>query len=504
MTTLHLAEQWSSAPSTLIEALLPRGPKPRRLSVQGLLVGMFLAKEDGRPLHLRQVEKALKALPPRDKTRLGIPLDITYRQVERLFNVIIDVVDPEPVQIRGRSQKPPMILDDQIAAQREQLRDLVIATLLESSIPDQYKSHGSYAVDWTDVDTWARGRKTGGFQSDPTARWNYRRPKGPHTEERYYGFREQVLTMVHDDGGPEVPELVRSLSITHAKKNQPNVALDMLRQLKARGITPGDLLADKEYPSKNGWMLAVRTLGFDPVVDVSSKLLGRGGLGDSGELIVDDLILCPAIPNQLVDILPRPKQKDPEAVWQAYFRKTAEREKYAFKPNQRIQPDGFQQFKCPAETGTCICPHKPRKAAGARQDAAKIYQPPVHKAKCCTQTTINVAPKGKYFKTRQKHRFYSADHQASYERRTAVERSFAFTKDKAGVEMTAGSIRMMGATKHLFLRTIGYVVLNYRTLERFDQYVQNPKTRRPKARKHKLFVLDLKHIRARPPARTRR
>jgi hypothetical protein len=58
---------------------------------------------------------------------------------------------------------------------------------------------------------------------------------------------------------------------------------------------------------------------------------------------------------------------------------------------------------------------------------------------------------------------------------------------------------MLGVTKHFFLRAVGYVVLNYRTLELFDQYVQNPASRRAKARKHKLSILGLKHIRARPP-----
>ena len=103
-------------------------------------------------------------------------------------------------------------------------------------------------------------------------------------------------------------------------------------------------------------------------------------------------------------------------------------------------------------------------------------------------------------KARQKHAFYSPEYHASFERRTAVERSFAYTKDKTGVDMTLGSIRMMGVTKHAFLRTIGYVVLNFRLFENFQRYMNDPTSRRSKPRRRKLFVADMQNIRSIPPA----
>lgn len=134
------------------------------------------------------------------------------------------------------------------------------------------------------------------------------------------------------------------------------------------------------------------------------------------------------------------------------------------------------------------------------RSAAKIYMPPTNPGPCCTQRTITVGPEVENAKARQKHHFYSADYHGSYDRRTAVERSFAHTKDKARVDMTAGSIRMMGVTKHAFLGAIGYVVLNYRLLENFERYKQDPTSRRRKPQGRKHFVSGLTHIRAQPPA----
>ncbi|MFO1537451.1 MAG: hypothetical protein ACKOVH_06445 [Actinomycetota bacterium] len=94
-----------------------------------------------------------------------------------------------------------------------------------------------------------------------------------------------------------------------------------------------------------------------------------------------------------------------------------------------------------------------------------------------------------------KYPYGSREYHASYDRRTAVERSFAHTKDKARVDMTAGSIRTMGATKHVFLRAIGYAVLNYRLLRNFERYVNDPAARRRKPRRRKQFALTVTRVR---------
>jgi hypothetical protein len=247
--------------------------------------------------------------------------------------------------------------------------------------------------------------------------------------------------------------------------------------------------------------VGVRKEGFDVVADLHPELLKRAGT-HQGAKVVDDLFLCPATPEPLIDI-PRPKRDATEQEWAMYFQAVSERAKYAFKPHGRMQADGFQRFKCPAECGSCRCALKPRQAWTARLDAAKIYAPPQAPGNCCTQGTISVGPNVSNSKARQKYAFYSPEYHAAFERRTAVERSFAYTKDKTGVDMTLGSIRMMGVTKHAFLRTIGYVVLNHRLLENFQRYVDDPTSRRSKPRRRKLFVVDMQHIRAIPPASTR-
>lgn len=78
-----------------IESLLPRGGRPRQLSVRTLLLGMLIAQEAGHPAHLTRVHRALMALDTPDQVVLGVRVEwrtgphlVTYRQVERTFSLV--------------------------------------------------------------------------------------------------------------------------------------------------------------------------------------------------------------------------------------------------------------------------------------------------------------------------------------------------------------------------------------------------------------------------------
>jgi hypothetical protein len=77
----------------------------------------------------------------------------------------------------------------------------------------------------------------------------------------------------------------------------------------------------------------------------------------------------------------------------------------------------------------------------------------------CAQSTITV-PASIAGKARQKHAWKSPKWRKSYARRTAVERSFAYTKSKATVDLTRGNVRLMGTTKNLFMHAISWAVVN--------------------------------------------
>jgi hypothetical protein len=78
-------------------------------------------------------------------------------------------------------------------------------------------------------------------------------------------------------------------------------------------------------------------------------------------------------------------------------------------------------------------------------DRPTILTPPEHPPVCCTQKTITVPPKVNG-KTAQEHDYPSPEHRASYNRRTAAERTNATLKDSAAGNLTRGSCRLTDLT----------------------------------------------------------
>ena len=133
--------------SSRIELLLAIGVRPRQLSVRTLLLGMLLVAAACRPAHLRRVHQALLALPEAQQRRLGIIADwrdgphlLTYRQVERTFGLVVSTLANDTPD-----GTPSQALTDTLDA------------LLEASITVLGEpATSSYAVDWTDHETWSR------------------------------------------------------------------------------------------------------------------------------------------------------------------------------------------------------------------------------------------------------------------------------------------------------------------------------------------------------------
>lgn len=409
MSALAFAERAVEHVAAQLEELLPSGPKPRQLAVKGFLVSLFLTKDDDRPLFLLRATDVLAKLSTADKRRLGVPEKVTYRHVERLFTALADLMEPNPVRTRRAKHHDPLTAEEQ--ARRQALQDEVNDRLLEATIPEKHKDHGSYALDWTDVDAWARPPGRTRPSADPSAAWGHRRAKSPHpggnSDESFYGWLEQVITMVNEEGKAKVPELVRRQTLTAANVPQPPVSLAMLARYRTDDGNAGDLLADSAYPYADKWTTSVTALGFSPVVDLHPNLLGRKGT-EQGAIVVDDLLLCPMTPEALIDP-PRPADNASEDEWDTYFEQRAERDKYAFAHHGRADDEGDQRVKCPAECGKVRCPLKPASMSNSIA-SPKIFNPPAPAPCCCTQRTMTIT-RALAGKVRQKHPYYSPEWQ---------------------------------------------------------------------------------------------
>lgn len=503
MTDFDFALRWADPLAARLEASLPLGPKARQLPVRALLVGIFLAQTRRRSAFLTAITAVLNDLSGSEKNRLGITRPVSYRVVESLFSKVAALHDPIPTSSLNRRARRKRPLERSVAAARTEALQVLSLDMLESSIPDVYRSHGTFAVDWTDVPAWTRPPRRNGRVADPSAAWGRRRSRTPgSTDELFFGHLEQAVTMVHDERGLPTPELVRSVTFTAADVHQPPLSLWSLQEVAARvqraGGGPRDLLADSAYAYTDGWSMAARALGFSLIADLHPNLLGRRGQ-EQGALRVDDVLLCPATPAPLIDLV-RPARNASDQEWETYFKRAAEREKYAMATHGRPDTQGYQRMRCPAEVGKVRCPLKPKSMSGALSKPKVQSTPATPHPTCCSQATMTVSPVV-LEKRQQKHRYYSREWIASYERRSAVERSFAAVKDPARIDLGRGHIRVIGLAKVAILRAIGYVVANYRTLLAFERRRVDPSRHRRRPRRSKHFVEAVASIR--PVALTR-
>jgi hypothetical protein len=441
-----------------IEALLPSGPRPRQLLVRTLLVGMLLVAVDGRPAHLRRVHAALLALPEQDQRRLGVIAQwkdgehpLTYRQVERTFALVAGALQKE---------KPDGGPSDALSE--------VLDALLEASVrePGQPGS-SSYAVDWTDLEAWSRPPPKGGDEcADGEASWGHRRGNSPgEQDEAFYGYYLQIATVVPDEHGPDVPELVRRIQIASCDTDPPGALVPVLERMAAGGIEIGDLLADCGYSYRvpEDWALPIRRLGARLIQDLHPNDRGPQGT-HMGAIRANGSLYCPATPTALLELSPLQRGASTEQA-EAHDRLCEELRSHKLSPITGHDQDGYRRVGCPAAQGKLRCPLRP---ASMELDHARpeVLSPPEQPPTCCRQKTITVPP-AINAKTAQKHDYPSAAHRRSYARRSGAERAYASVKDPATNDLSRGWCRLTGlAPIALFAATV-FVARNLRIADAF-------------------------------------
>ncbi len=447
-----------SAVAAEVEALLPVGVRPRQLSVRTLLIGILVTLADARPAQLTRVHATLVGLGRADQQRLGVvvewkrgPHQLTYRQIEYTLERICVAVQKE-----SRNGEPSDVL--------QRLAD----RLIEASIPSEHKEASTaYAVDWTDVESFARPpREEGGASADPEASWGHRRGNSPgHVHELFYGFYLGLATMVHEEHGPGVPELVRAMGLTSCHVDPVPAFVGVLENMVGTGVRVGDVLSDSGYAHRvpEHWALPLRALGAEHVMDLHPHDRGRQGTFE-GAICFNGSLYCPSTPAGLFALEPLSRAAS-EAETAAHDARSAELARYMLGAISGDDADGYHRVMCPAAAGKVRCPRRADSMA-LGFERPEIYAPPEHPPRCCTQVTITVPPSVNA-KTRQKHPYPSAAHRSSYGRRAAAERSNATIKDPASNDIAPGWCRLMGLVPMTVMLACLLVVRNQRVLASF-------------------------------------
>jgi hypothetical protein len=442
-----------------LEAGLPKGVRPRQLSARTLLVGALVALAEGRPAQLTRVLGSLSALPEADRSRLGVvserrsgPHALTYRQVEHTARLLARSLakaspDGQPsVALAGFS-----------------------AAMLEASVPEAAKAASScLAVDWTDLESFARPpvpdvRASAG----PEASWGHRRGNGPgQKDELFFGYYLSAATMVADQAGPAVPELVRRATLSSCHVDPVPAFVPALKDLATSGVTLGDVLADSGYAHRRPehWALALRAMGAKLVTDLHPADRGPKGTF-CGAICCNGNLYCPATPAALLGLVPLARDANAQDV-AAHDQKTAELAHYKLSRTSGYDQDGYHRVSCPAVTGKLRCPRRPASMA-LSHERPTVLCPPEHEPRCCGQQTLTVPP-AVNAKTAQAHDYPSAAWRASYARRTAVERSFSTIKDPATNDISRGWCRLMGLSAITVFVTCCLVVRNWRVAAAFE------------------------------------
>jgi hypothetical protein len=473
------------------ELLLPTGVRPRQLKVRTLLIGMTLTMRAGRPAFLTDVHTTLTALPIEDQRRLGVIAQwkhaehqLTYRQVEYTFDRVTcalakDTPDGTPSQ---------------------RLHD-VLDRLLEASVQVLGEpSCSSYAVDWTDQETWslpplkkpstpgtpaanpagdtppddhdashaAEGttNPTPPDRADPEASWGHRRGDAPgQHDELFFGYYLQAATTVNDEHGPPVPELARRMHLSSCDHDPPPAFVPVLARMHATGITISDVLVDSGYSYRvpETWALPIRALGANLIHDLHPNDRGPHGT-HHGATINNGNLYCPATPTTLLGLGPLPRGATAEQT-ATHDTRSHELAKYKLSQITRPDRDGYHRVTCPAAQQKIRCPHKPASLT-LPNDRPTVLKAPEHPPVCCTQQTITVPPSVNA-KTAQKHDYPSPAHRASYNRRTAAERTFATLTDRATNDLSRGWCRQMGLTPIALHIATALIARNIRVTDAF-------------------------------------
>jgi hypothetical protein len=481
------AELEAALTSTGPDGTPERRGRPRGLRVRTLLVGIALTALDNRELHLVRARETLANLTWKQCQALGLTKSetaglktLTARQVSYLWCRIVELIDPSPhlspaaadalAQLPADASTPRSSFDPERLDLLQGVLDRIVdASLLDAELPG--RRTGSYAIDWTYVESWARLRRRTNPSPDPDASHMYIENKAK-TGPKYnlYGYKLHALIRTRAVGGDRVPYLAERITLTPASAEPQTQVLGVIEDLHADDRID-TLIADRGYSfsKPERWADPLRELGIDTVFDLHPNQRSTQGT-HRGALQIDGQLYCPAMPEALFDI-ERLDQFATKAERETFFAEIELRHGYEMRPFGKEKPGRPRRLRCPAAAGVARCALKPD-SLNLPYDYPTIYPdqalastPPP----CCSQTTISV-PAEIQSATRQSRTWGSREWFDVYARlRPAVESFFSLIKDPGKEHMSRGRIKMMGLAKTSIMVAFWTAAANLRLLDAFER-----------------------------------
>jgi hypothetical protein len=468
-----------SGVAEVIEARLPCGVRRRQLRIRTMLVGALCALGDDRPGYLVRIHRALVSLDPAERERLGVDCGghrLTYRQVEYTFSLVV----------RALSKEVPDGTPSEVLTS-------VLDALVEASVPNEHKNASrAQAVDWSDVESFARAPTSTTYSVDKEASWGHRQG-GPTKGELFFGYYFSAATMVREENGPAVCELVRRIGLSTCSLDPVPAFVAVLARLVDSGVALGDVLCDSGYAHRRAehWALPIRRLGGRLVMDLHPHDRGTQGTF-AGATCFNGALYCPSTPRRLFELQPLARGAD-HSETDAHDRRSAELAHYKLGRISADDHDGFHRVMCPAVMGKIRCPARPDSLTLAF-DRPQVIDPPAERPCCCVQATLTVPPEVNA-KTAQKHDYPSRAHRQSFARRTAVERAYSTMKDPASTDVTRGWCRTTSMCALALFLVCAVVVRNVRVVDAFEERAADDRRRQaaglpPKTRRRRRRTLE--------------
>lgn len=451
---------------------------------------------DHRPAHLRRVHEALVALSEPDQVRLGVlvctargPHRLTYRQTEYV------------------SHRVRLVLAND--AREGGLSDLLaslVDALLEASLPTSDEpASTSLAIDWTDVESFSTRRTRDGAYPDPEAAWGHRKGGGPgEKDELFFGYYLSLATMVVNEGGEAVPELVRRMTLGSCALDPVPALVTVLERLAGSGVGLGDVVADSGYAHRQAehFALPLRRCGARLVIDLHPHDRGQKGTF-AGAILANGQLYCPGTPKALFAVGPLGRRASAVEI-AAHDEATAELSRYKLGRITADDADGYHRVMCPAVAGKLRCALRPD-SLSLSYTRPSVLGAPEHPPLCCVQQSVTIPPSVNA-KTDQKHDYPSRAHRESYARRSGAERSNSRLKDPATIDIARGWCRQMGLVPLAVFLACAIVVRNLAVLDAFTARQQDEQRRARKGlapkrrrRRRRMAITDLLGTAHAPP-----